>query len=256
MSSFSVLIIEDEPQAADRLGRLITRLRPEANVLATLDSVAQSVSWLKQHPAPHLLLMDIQLADGLSFAIFDQVTVTSPVIFTTAYDEYALRAFKVNSIDYLLKPVDETELRASLDKLSALRGVTVAPDRMMQSIADAMRMMAKKYKERFVIRVGEHLRSIDTADIRFFFSQEKASFAQTADGRKHVLDFTLDQLEGLVDPARFFRINRKYLVSLEAIKDMIQHTNSRLKVVLHGSDDSDVIVSRERVGEFREWLDR
>ncbi|MBL7852095.1 MAG: response regulator transcription factor [Cyclobacteriaceae bacterium] len=256
MSTFSVLIIEDEPQAADRLARLIASLRPGAQVLATLDSVTQSVGWLRQHPAPDLLLMDIQLADGLSFAIFDQVRVTSPVIFTTAYDEYALRAFKVNSIDYLLKPVDEAELRAALDKLSALRSAVVAPDKMMQSIADAMRMLSKKYKERFVIRVGEHLRSIEIAEIRFFFSQEKATFAQTADHRKHVLDFTLDQLEDLVDPARFFRINRKYLVSVEAIRDMVSHTNSRLKLLLHGSEDPEVIVARERVQEFREWLDR
>lgn len=256
MSPFNVVIIEDEPQAADRIGRLVTTLRPETRILATLDSVTQSVAWLRQHPAPDLLLLDIQLADGLSFAIFDQVQVTSPVIFTTAYDAYALRAFKVNSIDYLLKPVDESELRAALDKLTVLRGPAVAPDKMMQSIADAMQMLSKKYKERFVIRVGEHLRSVEIAEIRFFFSQEKATFAQTADHRKHVLDYTLDQLEGLVDPSRFFRINRKYLVSVEAIRDMINHTNSRLKLVLHGSDDPDVIVARERVQEFKDWLDR
>lgn len=256
MSAFNVLIIEDEPQAADRLGRLVAALQPETRILATLDSVVQSVAWLKQHPAPDLVLMDIQLADGLSFAIFDQVRVTSPVIFTTAYDEYALRAFKVNSIDYLLKPVDESELRAALHKLSVLQGKSVAPDKMMQSIAEAMRMLSKKYKERFVIRVGEHLRSVEISEIRFFFSQDKATFAQTGDHRKHVLDYTLDQLEGLVDPDRFFRINRKYLVSVEAIRDMVSHTNSRLKLLLHGSDDPEVIVARERVQEFRDWLDR
>lgn len=251
-----VLLVEDEPQAADRLARLIMRLSPGVEVLAILDSVARTVAWLKSHPAPDLVLLDIQLADGLSFAIFDQVRVPSPVIFTTAYDEYALKAFKVNSIDYLLKPIDEEELRTALDKLASLRAAAVAPDKMRESIADAMRMLAKKYKERFVIRVGEHLRSVETADIRFFFSQEKASFAQTADGRKHVLDYTLDQLEGLVDPSRFFRINRKYLVSVEAIRDIIQHTNSRLKLYLHGYEDPDVIVARERVQEFRDWLDR
>lgn len=256
MSDFRVLIVEDEPQAADRLGRLVLSLRPNARIVATVDSIVQSVNWLKEHPAPDLILMDIQLADGLSFAIFDRVRVVSPVIFTTAYDEYALRAFKVNSIDYILKPVDEAELRAALEKLETLQGALVAPDRMMQSIADAMQMLSKKHKERFVIRVGEHLRSVETKDIRFFFSLEKATFAQTSDHRKHVLDYTLDQLEGLVDTARFFRINRKYLVSVEAIHDMTSHTNSRLKLVLHGSDDSDIIVARDRVQEFREWLDR
>jgi DNA-binding LytR/AlgR family response regulator len=256
MNAWRVLMVEDEPHAADRLARLVTKLHPGAEVVATLDSVEKSVAWLKKNPAPDLILMDIQLADGLSFAIFDQVSVPSPVIFTTAYDEYALKAFKVNSIDYLLKPIDEGELRTALNKFISTRTAAVAPDRMMQSFADAMQMLSRKYKERFVIRVGEHLRSVETADIRFFFSQEKASFAQTTDGRKHVLDYTLDQLEGLLDPARFFRINRKYLVSVEAIRDMIQHTNSRLKLVLHGSEDPDVIVARERVQEFREWLDR
>lgn len=256
MSGWRVLIVEDEPQAADRLERLVTRLHPGVELQATLDSVEKSVAWLKGHPAPDLVLMDIQLADGLSFAIFDQVSVPSPVIFTTAYDEYALKAFKVNSIDYLLKPIDEDELRAALDKFASRRGSGLAPDTMMQSIANAMQMLSKKYKERFVIRVGEHLRSIETTDIRFFFSQEKASFAQTVDGRKHVLDYTLDQLEGLMDPSRFFRINRKYLVSVEAIRDMINYTNSRLKLVLTGCDDAEVIVARERVQEFREWLDR
>lgn len=254
--SLRVLIVEDEPQAADRIQRLVVRLRPEAEVVASFDSVAGSVNWLKGNPAPDLILMDIQLADGLSFIIFEQVSVSSPVIFTTAYDEYALRAFKVNSIDYLLKPVDEAELRAALDKLDSLKGAVIAPDRMMQSIADAMQMLSKKFKERFVIRVGEHLRSVETSDIRFFFSLDKATYAQTADHRKHLLDYTLDQLEGLVDPARFFRINRKYLVSVDAIRDMVSHTNSRLKLVLQGSDDPDIIVSRDRVQEFREWLDR
>jgi len=255
MSAFRVLLVEDEPQAADRLGRLLLSLRPQSEIVAILDSVQQSVTWLKVHPTPDLILMDIQLADGLSFSIFDQVRVVSPVIFTTAYDEYALKAFKVNSIDYLLKPVDEAELGAALEKMATLRGV-VAPDRMMQSIADAIQMLSKRHKERFVIRVGEHLRSVETTDIRFFFSLEKATFAQTSDHRKHVMDYTLDQLEGLVDPDRFFRINRKYLVSIDAIHDMVSHTNSRLKLVLHGSEDSDIIVARDRVQEFRRWLDR
>ena len=252
-----ILLIEDEPQAAQRLEKLVLTIIPGVVVLAKLDTVKNSVLWLRANPAPDLILMDIQLADGISFSIFDQCEVKSPVIFTTAYDEYALKAFKVNSIDYILKPVDEEELRAALRKyesLTRLRGAL--PDKMLESIGLAVQMLAKKYKERFVVKVGEHLKSIEVSEILFFFSLEKTTFAQTKDGRKHILDFTIEQLDGLVNPDRFFRINRKYLVAADAIQDMISYTNSRLKLVLKTSDDTDVIVARERVQEFKDWLDR
>ena len=250
-----VLIIEDEPQAAARLTSLVQELQPSWSIVATLDSVKRSVAWLKQN-ACDLILMDIQLSDGLSFEVFDQVEVKTPVIFTTAYNEYALKAFKVNSIDYLLKPIDKDELVMALKKYSSLTGKLPVQDKMMESIGLAMQMLTKKYKERFVIKVGEHLKSIEVGEILFFFSLEKTTFAQTADGRKHILDFTLDQLDGLLDPDRFFRINRKYMVSVHAIKDMITYTNSRLKLILKTSDDDDVIVARERVQDFKNWLDR
>ncbi|HNT50145.1 MAG TPA: LytTR family DNA-binding domain-containing protein [Cyclobacteriaceae bacterium] len=250
-----VLIIEDEPQAAARLTSLVQELQPSWSIVATLDSVKRSVAWLKQN-ACDLILMDIQLADGLSFEVFDQVEVKTPVIFTTAYNEYALKAFKVNSIDYLLKPIDKDELVMALKKYSSLTGKLPVQDKMIESIGLAMQMLTKKYKERFVIKVGEHLKSIEVGEILFFFSLEKTTFAQTADGRKHILDFTLDQLDGLLDLDRFFRINRKYMVSVHAIKDMITYTNSRLKLILKTSDDDDVIVARERVQDFKNWLDR
>lgn len=250
-----ILIVEDEPQAARRIEKLVSSILPSATILEKLDTVKSTVQWLKSNPSPDLILMDIQLADGTSFSIFDQCEVKSPVIFTTAYDEYALKAFKVNSIDYILKPVDEGELRAALDKYHSLTSIA-RPDKMMESIGYAMQMLTKKYKQRFVLKVGEHLRSVEVTEILFFFSLEKATFCQTKDGRKHILDFTLDQLDGLVDPARFFRINRKYIIAVDAIQDMISYTNSRLKLILKTSDDSDVIVARERVQEFKEWLDR
>ena len=252
-----ILLIEDEPQAAQRLEKLVMTIIPGVVVLAKLDTVKNSVLWLRANPAPDLILMDIQLADGISFSIFDQCEVKSPVIFTTAYDEYALKAFKVNSIDYILKPVDETQLRAAIQKFESLTGArTITPNKMLESIGLAMQMLTKKYKERFVVKVGEHLKSVEVADILFFFSLEKATFSQTKDGRKHILDFTIEQLDGLVNPDRFFRINRKYLVAADAIQDMISYTNSRLKLVLKTSDDNDVIVARERVQEFKDWLDR
>ena len=251
-----IVLIEDEPQAASRLNRLVTSLRPGTHVVAQFDTVKQAVGWLRSNPMPDLLLLDIQLADGLSFEIFDQVKITAPVIFTTAYNEYALKAFKVNSIDYLLKPIDEAELKAAFEKLELLRGQTPDSQKMMESISYAMQMLTRRYKERFVVKVGEHLRSIEVGDILFFFSQDKATFAQTRDNRKHLLDFTLDQLEGLLNPDQFFRINRKYIVSAEALHDMVSHVNSRLRLVLKGSDDNEIIVARERVQEFKNWLDR
>jgi DNA-binding LytR/AlgR family response regulator len=252
----NILIIEDEPQAADRLSKLVMQIKSDSNILSKIDSVKKSVAWLKSNPKSDLIFMDIQLADGLSFEIFDQVEVSSPVIFTTAYNEYALKAFKVNSIDYLLKPVDKDELVASFKKLETLTSAPASSTKMMESITKAMQMLTKKYKERFVIKIGEHLKSIEVAEILFFYSLEKATFAQTKDGRKHILDFTMDQLEGLIDPSQFFRINRKYFVSAHSIQDMISYTNSRLKLVLRTSDDADIVVARERVQEFKEWLDR
>ncbi len=252
-----ILLIEDEPQAAQRLEKLVRVIVPHSEVLAKIDTVKNSVQWLRSNPPPDLILMDIQLADGISFSIFDQCEVRSPVIFTTAYDEYALKAFKVNSIDYILKPVDEGELRAAIQKFESLNGAkSSAPDKMLESIGLAVQMLTKKYKERFVVKVGEHLKSVEVADILFFFSLEKTTFAQTKDGRKHILDFTIEQLDGLINPDRFFRINRKYLVAADSIQDMISYTNSRLKLVLKTSDDNDVIVARERVQEFKDWLDR
>lgn len=252
-----ILLIEDEPQAAQRLEKLVRIVIPHAIIVSTLDTVKSAVRWFQSNPAPELIFMDIQLADGISFSIFEQVEVNVPVIFTTAYDEYALKAFKVNSIDYLLKPIDEDGLRAAFKKYDSLTSPrAMAPDKMMESIHLAMQMLSKKYKERFVIKVGEHLKSVEVGEILFFFSLEKTTFAQTRDGRKHILDFTLDQLEELLDPKKYFRINRKYIIAIDSIQDMISYTNSRLKLVLRNSDDQDVIVARERVQEFKEWLDR
>jgi DNA-binding LytR/AlgR family response regulator len=251
----NVLIIEDEPQAAQRIEKLIHAILPDSKIFSAIDSVKRAVAWLKENPAPDLILMDIQLADGISFQIFELVEVKSAVIFTTAYDEYALKAFKVNSIDYILKPVDESELRQAIEKFKRLTTTSSNP-KLMESIEMAMQMLTKKYKDRFVIKVGEHLKSVATEEILFFFSQDKATFAQTADGRKYVLDFSMDHLESILNPDQFFRINRKYIINIISIQDMISHVNSRLKLKLKTSDDEDVIVARERVDLFRNWLDK
>lgn len=252
----NILIIEDEPLAATRIEKLVHEIQRDVIVLDKIDSIKRAVAWLKSNPSPDLILLDIQLADGISFQIFEQCEVKSPVIFTTAYDAYALKAFKVNSIDYILKPVDKDELTIAFNKYKSLTNGMSSPEKMIASIGYAMQMLTKKYKERFVIKVGEHLKSVEVQDILFFFSLEKTTFAQTKDGRKHILDFTMEQLEGLLDPSRYFRINRKYFVGIDSIHDMISHVNSRLRLVLKTSDDADIIVARERVQEFKDWLDR
>ena len=253
----NILLIEDEPQAALRLEKLMLSIIPNAVLLSKLDTVKSSVQWLTTHPSPDLIFLDIQLGDGISFSIFDQVDVQAPVIFTTAYDEYALKAFKVNSIDYLLKPIDEENLRLALKKYESLTTAhSLNANKMMESVRLAMQMISKKYKERFVIKVGEHLRSVEVNEIVCFYSLEKTTFAQTKEGRKHILDFTLDQLVELLNPNRYFRINRKYIVAVDAIQDMISYTNSRIKLVLKDFDDEEIIVARERVQEFKDWLDQ
>ena len=251
-----ILIIEDEPQAAQRLETLVRELLPTAQVLDKIDSVKKSVQWFRNNAAPDLALMDIQLADGTSFQIFEQCEVKCPVIFTTAYDEYALKAFKVNSIDYILKPVDKNELQGAMKKLETLTNSADGTKRLLNSIGEVVQKLSKKYKERFVIKVGEHLRTIEVKDILYFHSQDKATFCCTTDNRNHILDFTLEQLEEMIDPLVYFRVNRKYFVRAEAIQDIISYTNSRLKLVLRNSTDNDVIVARERVQEFKQWLDR
>lgn len=176
--------------------------------------------------------------------------------FTTAYDQYALRAFKVNSIDYILKPVDKTELAQALRKFQSSQTTGQPPSSLLTNLSEFMRMLTQKYKERFVIKVGERLRSIEVNDVQLFMSVEKTSFAQTSDGRKHMLDYTLDELQGLLDPKQFFRVNRKYIVAVSAIRDITSHSNSRLRLLLKVSHNDDIVVARERVQEFRAWLDR
>jgi DNA-binding LytR/AlgR family response regulator len=200
--------------------------------------------------------MDIQLADGISFEIFEQCQVTAPVIFTTAYEAYAVKAFKVNGLDYILKPVDKQELGVALTKLRLQERTENGAEKLLQNMSEAVRMLLKKYKTRFVIKVGEHLKTIEVGDIRYFYSQDKATFCVTQENRNFILDYTLEHLEEMVDPGQFFRVNRKYLVSAAAIHDIISYTNSRLKLVLKGSHDTDIIVARERVQEFKSWLDK
>lgn len=251
----NILIVEDEAMAAKRLSTLLKQNLPEANIVAQLDSVKRAVAWLSDNNAD-LLFFDIQLADGLSFEILEQVEVKSPIIFTTAFDEYAIRAFKLNSVDYLLKPIDPKELEAALDKYQKLYAEQEKPALNLAMIEQAMQQMTKKYKERFVVKIGEHIKTIATAEAGYFFSQEKATYLQTLEKNRYIIDYTLEQVEQLLDPEKFFRINRKFLVSVEAIKDIVTYSNSRLRLILQHDDTMDAIVSREKVQDFKKWLDR
>jgi DNA-binding LytR/AlgR family response regulator len=262
----TAFVVEDEPLAARRLTEMLRRQEPSVQVLATADSVEAAVALLQSAPQPpDVLFLDIQLADGLSFELFERVEVRCPVIFTTAYDQYALRAFKVNSIDDLLKPIDEDELAAALHKLRAVRPATAAPAApapafdasVLAQMLQQLQPQQNQYKKQFVVKVGEHLKVVPVEQVSYFFSLEKATFVQTRENRRFVLDQTLEQLEKLLDPQQFFRLNRAYLVHHEAIQDIIHYTNSRLKTVLQpAAPEGDVLVSRERVNAFRQWLDR
>ncbi len=246
------LIIEDEKIAAERLQEMIVQIDPEIQVLSVIQTVKQSVQWLNTYPAPDLIFMDIQLADGLSFEVFEQTPVHSPVIFTTAYDEYALRAFKVNSIDYLLKPIDRQELQHAIERFKNTNKPKQYPQAMFDSL---LKNLTNNYKSKFMIKVGEHLKVFTSEDIYCFCSMDKAVFLKNKNGRDYAVNYTLDQLEELLNPATFFRVNRKYIVAFAAIQDIITFSNSRLQLRLHTPVDDDIVVSREKVQAFKEWLE-
>ena len=247
----NVLVIEDEKPAAARLKQLIVNMLPNAQIHGPLESVAMTVDWLKTYPQPDLMFCDIQLADGYSFEIFDQVQVASPIIFTTAYDQFAIRAFKLNSVDYLLKPIDAKAVEQAILKFKSQR----VPSQIDLSWIKGLVANQPEYKSRFLVKFREKIQAIATEEVAFFFSADKVTFLQTHSGKKFVLDYTLDQLERLLDPRKFFRINRKYISSFSAIKEIHTFSGSRLKLRLHHCDDSDIFISREKNTSFKEWLD-
>ena len=248
-----VIIIEDEKPSARRLQRMLDTLNVNAETL--LHSVEESVTWFKENEHPDLIFLDIQLSDGLSFEIFESVDIKSAVIFTTAYDEYALQAFKLNSIDYLLKPIDETELAKAIHKYQERMPQKQAVTLDFNDIKNLLvNPIERAYKKRFSVKVGQHLKLINIDDIECFYSENKGTYAYTSDGRNYLLDTTLELLEPELEPQVFFRISRKFFVNINAIKDMIHYTNSRLQIKLNTFDDQEVIVARERVKEFKDWL--
>lgn len=253
----TTIIIEDEKPAARLLQRKLEKLNIPVGVL--LHSVAEAIDWFSTNEHPDLIFLDIQLSDGLSFEIFEKVEIKSAVIFTTAYDEYALRAFKLNSIDYLLKPIDEDDLEIAVAKFKSL-----LPKQELQSqnlgidFEQIKKMLAnpfeKNYKKRFTVKIGQHLKVIATDEIECFFSENKGTYLHTFDNRNYLMECTLELLEQELDPADFFRISRKFIIPLKAIKEIVVYSNSRLKVILPSYKEEEVIVSREKVSDFKTWI--
>ena len=249
-----VLIIEDEELAAKRLIRLLGQLAPDFEVVATLDTVKGSVDWLQKHSVD-LLFLDIHLADGNSFAIFDEVEVKTPIIFTTAYDQYAIKAFKLNSVDYLLKPIEKEELVQSIAKFRE----TQSPASV--DIAALLQVMQpteprQEYQRRFLVSSGDKIKSIPIEEVAYFFGQQKYVFLITRDNRQHIVDQTLGKLEDLLDPGQFFRINRQFIIGYSAIQNMFAYSKSRVKIDLAPTSDLEAIVSIEKTKYFKEWLNR
>ena len=250
----NVIIIEDEKPSARRLQRMLANLEIEAETM--LHSVEESIAWFSENTHPDLIFLDIQLSDGLSFEIFEALEINSAVIFTTAYDEYALQAFKLNSIDYLLKPIDDDDLAKAVAKyksrIPTQKTALIDFDQIRSMLVNPL---DRNYKKRFSVKVGQHLKLVAIEDIECFYSENKGTYLYTSDGRSYLLDVTLEQLEPDLEPTKFFRISRKFYVNIDAIKDMISYTNSRLQIKLNSYKEQDVIVARERVKEFKDWLE-
>jgi two-component system LytT family response regulator len=258
MQGIKVLIIEDEAPAARRLQKMLEATEKDIEVIAHLDSVESSVKWLDAHDnEADLIFMDIQLSDGISFEIFNKTTVSAPVIFTTAYDEYSLKAFKVNSIDYLLKPITPDDLSQALDKYEKLTkgGLRHEPIDKIDALLRSLNLK-NAYKSRFLVKIGDKYYSIPTENIAYFYTEEKAVYLYTYDKIRYPLDQSLDEIEKSLDPGQFFRLNRQFIAHVSAVYKLHAYFNGKLKVNLKPEADHEIIVSRDKASILKEWLDR
>jgi two-component system response regulator LytT len=248
-----VLILEDESLAAEKIENCLREIDPAIQVIAKIKSVEAGIAWLSNNEHPDLIISDIRLLDGLSFEIFDKVKVKKPVIFTTAYDQYAIRAFEVNSIDYLLKPVQTDKLRLSLEKY---KGMAENQPLDFNEVLRQLKSAQPQYKSRFMVKMGQKIIAIPAEKIAYFFSENKLSFIQTKDGKKYPTDQPLDELEDLLDPERFFRANRQFIVTFESIAEIHPYFKGRVKLHLQPKIDEEVVISSERSPEFKKWIDK
>ena len=250
-----VLIIEDEPFAQQELKRLLNIIDNSMEVMACLDSVEDSLNWLNSDKNPEMIFMDIKRSDGLSFEIFEQTTVAAPVIFTTAFDDYAIKAFKVNSIDYLLKPIEEEDLARAYAKFKKSQPKNEGYFS-KQQLEEVLGLYKPAYKSRLVVKLGDKIRHIEAGAIAFFFSEDKVSFLVTNEQKKYIINYTLEQIEKFMNPNDFYRLNRKYIANINAIESIDKYFNSRLKIGLKPEVEDDVLISRTKVSEFLNWLER
>ncbi len=249
-----VLIIEDEDPAAKRLQKMLKEIEPGIDVLNHIVSVSSAIKWFAENEAPDLVISDIQLSDGLSFEIFKTVDLTCPIIFTTAYDQYAIEAFKVNSIDYLLKPIKKEELANAVSKFKKLANTPATPVIDINKLLQSLNPGGAEYKKRFVVRYGEHIKTIDIEEVVYFYTEDKVTFLCTKDARRFVIDYNLDSLDSTLDPKTFFRINRQYIISIHSIAEMFAYTKSRVLIKLTPPAKHETIVSTERSAAFKQWL--
>ncbi len=250
----NILIVENEVPAADKLIEILGKIDRSANILGVCETVEETINRLQEAPLPDLILMDIQLDDGLCFEVFESINVDIPVIFTTAYDEYTLRAFKVNSIDYLVKPVDEASLKSALDKYRKLHA---GNDPFRRDFKQLLNEFRNQYKSRFLVKAGERFRSVQVSEITHFHIMERNVFLNDLQGKDYGIDYSLEQLQNMLDPRKFFRINRECIVNINAIETMYNYSSSRLQLTLKNiSKKDELVVSREKVSEFKKWIDR
>ncbi|HAK80609.1 MAG TPA: DNA-binding response regulator [Runella sp.] len=247
----TLVIIEDEKPNVDRLKRLLQTIKPKVEILAVLDSINDSVDWFTSHPQPDVVLMDVRLSDGLSFEIFDRITLSCPVIFTTAFDEYAVKAFKYNSVDYLLKPVEADELLAAISKVELL------PGRLNQTTLEGILnfFQPKDYRNRFLLPYRDAYKSLLVTEVAYFYSELKITRAKLLNGAEDIVPQTLEELEQQLNPKLFFRANRQYIIGIDAIHQVHNYFNGKLKIDIKNSPDLEIIVSRDKAQLLKNWLD-
>ncbi|RFS17547.1 LytTR family DNA-binding domain-containing protein [Emticicia sp. C21] len=250
-----ILIIEDEQLGAEKLSRLLTSIDSSINIVGNTRSIKSSVEWLLQHKHPDIILMDIELTDGQSFEIFNHVTIQSMVIFTTSYDEYALQAFKVNSVDYLLKPIKKEELENALDKyMHWQQKFSASSIDVAQLIYELKQHQPKSYRSRFLVKMGQRLLSIETQDIAYFYAEERLTHFITWDKKKYIVDYTIEELKQMLDPQDFYQANRGFIVHVKSIAKIHNYFNGKLKLELQPAIEKEVLISREKATEFKEWM--
>ncbi len=250
----NVLVVENENPAVEGLISQLKKIDPDIDIIGITQSVESTINWFQSHPNPDLIFMDIQLDDGLCFEIFETMKMDTPVIFTTAYNEYMLSAFKVNSVDYLLKPIEEKSLRQAIDKFKSIHYNASINNEVIKQLLNELN---KEYKNRFLIKIGENYKSIPDKEIACFYILERATFLRTVSDKDYAIDYSLDSLQEIINPDKFFRINRNSIININEINDIISYSSSRLKIKLNSNKPiHDLIVSKDKVKEFKKWIDK